>query len=513
MAYDVFLSYSRQDAAVADRVVRFLTDGGLSCFCDRTNLAGGAEWVAALRDGLRASRVCLFLASAASVGSSWTLDELLEAREARLPIVTCLLAPELHIDGPVLFVVRGRQYLPGHDPDRHLPALLRALRLLVDRQRHPAAYADSEAVAGTATFRSEETGAERGVTLTLHPQRPEAIERSGSHWIVRSPKDAYHGSALGNIPRLLDLVVSATIDRLDGDDEEWVGFELGAFWPGHYYQVLVDGGHRVRIARHWGDRWEHVAQRADLRLDPCTSRKLTAVRRGERLHAFLDGLHALSCDMPTGHAGVGIVIGRNLRVRFGQIEIRGVDTDDVFRRWDRFDSKAAKPWLEQIATSPFGPDDGVARAARLLAIAGRGGWPDRRESLLLVVGAGVLAQLHEGPLAQRLAERVAAASNDPEFRWARAVTDVALEHRPEFAACPLISLGGPASNRFTGRLASELPEVATDRDGVHVHHDLEAGARRIALFGDDENGTTHAVEWFVSQGLLGRFLTMLWTGA
>jgi hypothetical protein len=511
MAYDIFISYSRQDSPAVDRIVACLTDGGLSCFCDRTGIVGGEEWVAAIREAVRASRICLFVASVTSIASHWTLLELLEARKAPVPIVTLLLSPELAIEGSIQFVIGDRQHVPGHDPDRHLPELLRSLRALVDRRSQPGAYADAEAVANAGTFRSEETGAERGVTLELHPDRPDAIERAGRHWIVRSLADAYHGSALGYVPRMLDCVVSATIEYLQGDHKEWMGFELGALWPGQYHQALVNGRQQVRIARHWGgNRWEHVAQRDDLRLESRESRRLTAVRRADRLHAFVDGLHALTCAMPTGPARIGIVIGRNMTVRFRELDVRGMDVDTPFRLWNQLDTKAAKPWLEQIAASPFGPDDLVRRADGLLA-ALRAGYPDRGESLLVVVGAGILPQLHEGPLAQQLVLRVAAASHHREFRWARAVTDTALEQSPEFAACPLISLGGPATNRFTAHLAAELPEVSTGEDGVHVHHALEAGGRRVALFGDDAARTVRAVEWFLERRFLERLLAIIWT--
>jgi hypothetical protein len=508
MPHDVFLSYSREDSEAVDRIAASLAEAGMSCFIDRASVAGGQEWVSALAKAVRESSACLFVASPASVRSRWTLRELLTADEARLPIVVLLLGSALVLPDPIAIVVRDRQHILGSDLPGALPHLVRALRALVDRREQPAAYADRDDVEAHATFRSNDGGSHGVLSLTLHPDRPEAVRQDGGRWLVTSPPDAYHGTAFRNVPWLLDCIATAEITHLDGDAGEWAGFELGALWPGHYYQVLVRRATSLRVARHWGDRWEDVAQRDGLRLAAGTARSLTIVRRGPRLHAFVDGLHALSCAVPPGPARLGLVIGRGLRVGFERLGAVGVDVGSVFTSWDRLETAAAKPFLLEIASSPFGPDDAVKQARERLAAAH--GRPDRHETVLLVVGADILPQLHEGPLAQRLAQFIAAAGQGREFRFAVQVTDTSLERNPEFATCPTISLGGPATNAFTRRLVSALPAVETGEEGVSACHALDKKDRRLALFGESAEDTRRAVEWSLGSGLLDRFLRAAW---
>ena len=59
-AYDVFLSYSRADAAAADQLRTRLADAGLKTFLDRYSLPGGKPWQPELEEegALAARRAC-----------------------------------------------------------------------------------------------------------------------------------------------------------------------------------------------------------------------------------------------------------------------------------------------------------------------------------------------------------------------------------------------------------------------------------------------------------------------
>lgn len=61
---DVFLSYSRRDKDVADRVYRALSDAGLRVWYDSTDIPGGADWKQTFLRGVRNTRLFIPILSA-----------------------------------------------------------------------------------------------------------------------------------------------------------------------------------------------------------------------------------------------------------------------------------------------------------------------------------------------------------------------------------------------------------------------------------------------------------------
>src|SRR3954452_12612393 len=60
--YDVFLSYNTRDHHAVERIGRWLTDHGLTCFMDRWYLVPGTPWPVALEQALeRSQAVGIFL--------------------------------------------------------------------------------------------------------------------------------------------------------------------------------------------------------------------------------------------------------------------------------------------------------------------------------------------------------------------------------------------------------------------------------------------------------------------
>ena len=77
--YDVFISYSRKDTAVADKIVKAFEKAGITCFIDKQGIGGGLEFPAVLSKAIRDSRVFLFLASKNSYESKFTQSEIVYA--------------------------------------------------------------------------------------------------------------------------------------------------------------------------------------------------------------------------------------------------------------------------------------------------------------------------------------------------------------------------------------------------------------------------------------------------
>ena len=76
MKHDVFISYSRADSAIADRICEAFDKAGISYFIDRQGIGGGFEFPVVLAEAIVESKVVLFLASKSSYESKFTNAEL-----------------------------------------------------------------------------------------------------------------------------------------------------------------------------------------------------------------------------------------------------------------------------------------------------------------------------------------------------------------------------------------------------------------------------------------------------
>ena len=77
---DVFLSYVREDLAIAERISRCLQESGLSVWWDR-HLRGGVDFGNEIDRQLSDAKSVIVLWSSASVASSWVRDEAGQARD------------------------------------------------------------------------------------------------------------------------------------------------------------------------------------------------------------------------------------------------------------------------------------------------------------------------------------------------------------------------------------------------------------------------------------------------
>lgn len=76
MKYDVFISYSRKDTDIANRICNVLNRYDITYFIDRQSIQGGAEFPSVLADAIIESRLILFLASENSYQSKFTNKEI-----------------------------------------------------------------------------------------------------------------------------------------------------------------------------------------------------------------------------------------------------------------------------------------------------------------------------------------------------------------------------------------------------------------------------------------------------
>jgi serine/threonine-protein kinase len=130
-AADIFLSYSRQDLAVAGRMAAALSDAGFHVWWDQA-LTSGEIYDKVTETALREARVVVVLWSKASVASDWVRAEATVAmqRDALMPVMieTC--------QRPVMFELRQSADLAGwkgNADDRRLRAFLVDVGRRLDR--------------------------------------------------------------------------------------------------------------------------------------------------------------------------------------------------------------------------------------------------------------------------------------------------------------------------------------------------------------------------------------------
>ena len=72
---DVFISYSRKDYQVADRLCREMDKVGISYFIDRKGITGGKHFIKTISQEILSCKVFVFIGSSAAYQSIWTMKE------------------------------------------------------------------------------------------------------------------------------------------------------------------------------------------------------------------------------------------------------------------------------------------------------------------------------------------------------------------------------------------------------------------------------------------------------
>lgn len=120
MAY-LFISYSRKDFPIVERLRNDLRDAGLEVWIERVGLTPGTlSWEQALRDAIHDADAVLLCASADSRESPYVRDEVALAKQASKAIYPAWVAGENWLDciplglgGTQYADLRGDQYAAG----------------------------------------------------------------------------------------------------------------------------------------------------------------------------------------------------------------------------------------------------------------------------------------------------------------------------------------------------------------------------------------------------------------
>lgn len=128
-------------------------------------------------------------------------------------------------------------------------------------------------------------------------------------------------------------------------------------------------------------------------------------------------------------------------------------------------------------------------------------------TVLIVVGYGIVAEEQDRPIAYDL--KLAIDQRAEGARRSVVVSDMWLLNQDMADLFPAIAVGGPGANALSAQIYEDLPVAFTRDQRVFVQMNAEAG-KRAALWGMDPAGTREAVETFVKDGHLDRFLDMVW---
>src|SRR5258707_11141297 len=126
---------------------------------------------------------------------------------------------------------------------------------------------------------------------------------------------------------------------------------------------------------------------------------------------------------------------------------------------------------------------------------------DVRNTVLLVVGYGILPEEEDRPIAYELKRAIGSRCQGSSDRSAVVVTDMWMLNQEMAEMFPAIAIGGPAVNAFTAQVYEDLPLAFTPGPQVFIPMKQEQG-KRGAVWGMERYPTGEATEPFLKEGLL-----------
>jgi TIR domain len=83
---------------------------GWEPWIDESGIIGGSSWAASIQQALKASSVVVLLITANSVAKEWVLDEIVAARNLRVPIIPAVLQ-EVRLPDELRFMLQRTQFV------------------------------------------------------------------------------------------------------------------------------------------------------------------------------------------------------------------------------------------------------------------------------------------------------------------------------------------------------------------------------------------------------------------
>ena len=141
---------------------------------------------------------------------------------------------------------------------------------------------------------------------------------------------------------------------------------------------------------------------------------------------------------------------------------------------------------------------------------------DTEDTVLIVTGTEVPAEMNDRPLAYRLKAEIDRRGDGKPFRGGLVVSDAWFAQNRIFHLCPVVAVGGPGVNALAASLVDDLPMLVKRDDRSFVQGKWDGEEKRASLWGMDRAATAEAVEVFLKEGHCDAFLQAAWkipTGA
>jgi hypothetical protein len=123
----LFVSYSRRDSAIVDRLVGDLATAGIRAWIDRGGIVGGATWTNTLVDAIRDAMAVLVAVSPDAVDSIDVGKEIAVAVDAKRPLLPVTLRPTKDMKGLAYHLAHLQKIDLVSDFDAGFASLLRSI--------------------------------------------------------------------------------------------------------------------------------------------------------------------------------------------------------------------------------------------------------------------------------------------------------------------------------------------------------------------------------------------------
>jgi hypothetical protein len=106
----IFISHASEDKRQARMIAGILRRQGWEPWIDEGSIVGGSSWAASIQQALKASSVVVLLITANSVAKEWVLDEIVAARNLRVPIIPAVLE-DVRLPDELRFMLQRTQFV------------------------------------------------------------------------------------------------------------------------------------------------------------------------------------------------------------------------------------------------------------------------------------------------------------------------------------------------------------------------------------------------------------------
>jgi hypothetical protein len=135
---------------------------------------------------------------------------------------------------------------------------------------------------------------------------------------------------------------------------------------------------------------------------------------------------------------------------------------------------------------------------------------DTDETVLIVTGSDIPAEMNDRPLAYALKTEIDRLGGGRTWRGGVVVSDRWYADNRIFHLCSTIVVGGPGVNAVAAALVDDLPMIVQRDERAYVQGAWDGESKRVSLWGLDRVATAQAIDIFMREGHCADFLNHAW---